>query len=614
VGEPEEVAKQQIASGEPSHSLDKSVSQDPTNYLWERLRRHKVVEWVIAYIAFAYAVLHGSQMLRETLEWPAMVPRFTLFALLLGFPVAVTLAWYHGHRAQHRVSRIEISILAALLVIGGSMLWWLSRSTHEGGAAPVIPSANTTTSVSQPVFSPPAHSVAVLPFVNISADKDQEYFSDGLTDEVLNSLARMDELQVTGRTSSFSFKGKDVDIATVAHKLNVAAVLEGSVRRSGNRLRITTQLINPITGYHLWTQTYDENLGDVLRIQTEIADAVAKALKATLVGDTAARVELGGTRNAEALDVYLRASATFARANGLKDFETVIAGYTEAIRLDPSYALAFADRATARVFLSGMSAPSIERELLSESRADAERAVALAPGLGRAHLALANAYDNDVQLIAADREYARARALAPGDSLVLALSGQYAVHMGRIDVGLADIQRATVLDPLDRGARTLLADALFRARRHMESIAAVQAALAIDPNEFDAYGIIAANYYLLGDFGSALAWCEMRPGEQESQAVLALTYDKLGRHADAQAMLAKLQAAHGENRSFIYAVIYTQWGQKAKALDLLEAAMRARDTWLSGLKTDPFLDPLRQEPRFQAIERALNFPSSASGT
>ncbi len=156
-------------------------------------------------------------------------------------------------------------------------------------------------------FSPPPHSIAVLPFVNMSGDQEQEYFSEGLTEELLNSLARVNELQVAARTSSFSFQGQHPDIVTVAHRLNVGAVLEGSVRRSAHTVRITAQLVNGVTGFHLWSQTYDRDLGDVLKLQTEIANDVAAALKVTLLGDVTAKVELGGTRNPAAFDAYLRA-------------------------------------------------------------------------------------------------------------------------------------------------------------------------------------------------------------------------------------------------------------------------------------------------------------------
>src|SRR5579862_3191336 len=194
------------------------------------------------------------------------------------------------------------------------------------------------------VFAPPPHSIAVLPFVNMSGDKDQEYFSDGLTEELLNSLAQINELQVADRTSAFSFKGKDNDIGVIGRKLNVGAVLEGSVRRSAHTIRITAQLINAVTGYHLWSHTYDRDLGDVLKLETEIATSVASALKVSLLGDEATKIELGGTRNPAAFDAYLRGRKIHLAKHEAKDYQAAIAAYTEAIGLDPNYALAFAQR------------------------------------------------------------------------------------------------------------------------------------------------------------------------------------------------------------------------------------------------------------------------------
>src|SRR6516162_2817958 len=284
----------------------------PEESLWARIRRHKVVEWTLAYAAFGYATLHLVEMLRNAFEWPALVPRLTVFGLVLGTPVAVTLAWYHGHRAQHRVSGRELSILIASLLVAGSVLWLVSRD--ERAAVPRVAVRATSaagTAALEATFSPPPHSIAVLPFINISGDKEQEYFSDGLSEELLNSLSRINELQVAARTSSFYFKGEHADLATIAHKLNVASVLEGSVRRSGHTVRVTAQLNNAVTGFHIWSQTYDRDLGHVLKLQTEIATAVASALKVALLGDEAAKIEVGGTRNPAALDAYLRATQTF---------------------------------------------------------------------------------------------------------------------------------------------------------------------------------------------------------------------------------------------------------------------------------------------------------------
>jgi hypothetical protein len=212
------------ASSSRTTQPDSATVRPPADPFWARNRRHKVVVWTLAYVAFAYALLHGVQMLREAFEWPYLVSRLTVLGLVLAAPIAVTLAWYHGHRARHRVSGQELSILIALLVVAGSVLWWVSRHTHERATAPAAV-ANTTASPASPAaaFNPPPHSIAVLPFVNLSGDKEQEYFSEGLTEELLNSLWRINELQVAARTSSFSFQGEHPDLATVAHKLNVAS-------------------------------------------------------------------------------------------------------------------------------------------------------------------------------------------------------------------------------------------------------------------------------------------------------------------------------------------------------------------------------------------------------
>src|SRR5262249_946435 len=315
MGSPEESVPQQDdapldADTRATAAAPGTPESQPPDSVWARIRRHRVVEWTLAYIAFGYALLHGVQMLRETFDWPVLVARLTVFGLVLGAPIAVTLAWYHGHRARQRVSGPELSILIVLLVVAGSILWWLSRNPPGHAAAPTPAEAsNRPRSPGNPSgFNPPAHSIAVLPFVNISGDQEQEYFSEGLTEELLNSLSRINELQVAARTSSFSFQGEHPDIATVAHKLNVGAVLEGSVRRATNTVRITAQLVNGITGFHLWSQTYDRDLRDVLKLQTEIATAVADALQVTLLSDIAQKIELGGTQNPPAFDAYLRAS------------------------------------------------------------------------------------------------------------------------------------------------------------------------------------------------------------------------------------------------------------------------------------------------------------------
>jgi len=457
-------------------------------------------------------------------------------------------------------------------------------------------------------FAPPPHSIAVLPFVNMSRDKEQEYFSDGLTEELLNSLSEINELQVAARTSAFSFKGKDVKISTIARELNVGAILEGSVRRAGNTVRITTQLIDAVSGFHLWSHTYDRDLGDVLTLETEIAAAVASALKVRLLGDVATKIELGGTGNAAAFDAYLRARKAYATAHGPKDYRAAAAAFTEAIALDPNYTLALANRSIAFNSYADASAEPA-RESFDNAHADALKAIELTPDLGEAHLALAFYFQKGaLDFTQANAEFQRALALAPNNAQALQGAGSFDVYMGHAERGIAEARRAVVLDPLNRDTHSNLGQALYYGHQYKEALAAFQDALTLDPEEPESLGTRGLAYYALGDLERARGSCEIKPDYWASQWCLAVVYEKLGRHADAQSVVAKM-TMDGDADAFQLAGIYAQWGNVPKSLDWLEKAVHVRDPGLMMLKTDALLDPLRKEPRFQAIDRALNFPN-----
>ena len=331
-------------------------------------------------------------------------------------------------------------------------------------------------------FNPPPHSIAVLPFVNLSGDKEQEYFSDGLTEELLNSLAEIDGLQVAARTSSFSFK-EHPDIVTVAHKLNVGAILEGSVRRSAHTIRITAQLINAVTGFHLWSKTYDRDLGDVLKLQTEIATSVASALKVTLLGDVSAKIELGGTRNPAAFDAYLRGLklARIAAATTPMECQAPIDAFTEAITLDSNFALAYANRAVITSECVGNSVAWLQQPNERTVRADAERAIALAPSLADGYVALSRLEQGSLKLEAADQACSRALALGPGNVRVLYECSLLAVYLGHADTAISGARHGVALDPLNPLSHRALGDTLRYARRYEEAIAAYQASIAADP-------------------------------------------------------------------------------------------------------------------------------------
>ena len=503
-------------------------------------------------------------------------------------------------------------ILLALVVLTGSVWWGFLRLGQERPAGASAARSPVTPARVEPrsVFTPPRHSVAVLPFSNLSGEPKQEYFVDGLSEELINALAQINALKVIARTSSFSFKGKDADIATIARKLNVAAILEGSVRRSANKVRITVQLIDTVNGFHLWSHDYDRDLDDVLVLQSDIARSVARELQAKLLGDEAPKIELGGTHNPVAFDAYLRGAKAYSTRADARDCQTAGAAYTEAIRLDPKYALAFAARSNAHsCYAEEFATGPAVREAFDQAQADARQALALAPNLAEGHAALGSFLASGAQdYAAASEEYRSAVTFAPGNAEVLRDSGRFDACIGHFDAGLAATHRAVVLDPLNPRSHSMLGQVLLLARRYTDAAAAFTEVINLDPSDKFAIGYRGLAYYGVGDLASARSSCENKPDHWATQWCLAITYDKLGRHADADAVVARMKKTYGDAASYQYATIYAQWGNVRKSLEWLDKAVRVRDPGLFYVKTDPLLDPLRKEPRFQAIVRHFKFP------
>jgi len=461
-----------------------------------------------------------------------------------------------------------------------------------------------------PAFSPPPHSIAVLPFVNMSGDPRQDYFSDGLSEELLNSLASIPDLRVAARTSSFFFKGKDVDLSDVAHKLNVGAVLEGSVRKDGESVRITAQLINAVTGFHLWSHTYDRHLRDILKLQTEIATAVTSALQATLMADAAATIELGGTQNPQAFDAYLRGKNS-TDGMGRDVMLRAIAAFDEAVRRDPGFAKAYASKALAENGFAEYYGQGDEaRDYFRRARTSAERSVQLAPELGEAHSALARVLsDGFIDYHGSLAEHERALTLSPNDSGVLLRAAWFFADIGRADAAATMGRRGISLDQLNSRAYRSLALVLDDAHRYREAIEADERALSLNPKDVRQAALRGVSLLHLGDAETAQQSCSTPPLDWENHVCLAIAYDKLHRRSDADAQMAMMKADLGDASAYQYAEIYAQWGDTPKALEWLETAYRLQDPGIQSLKVDDFLAPLRNEPRFQALERQLAFPN-----
>jgi serine/threonine-protein kinase len=426
----------------------------------------------------------------------------------------------------------------------------------------------------------------------------------------------LNELQVAARTSSFSFKGQNVDISTIARKLNVGSVLEGSVRRAGNTVRITAQLINAVSGFHLWSQTYDRNLTDILKVQAEVATTVAQQLKVTLAGDETAKLELGGTKNPEAYEAYLRGAELLSNWDlGEDDLRAALAALDQAIALDPNYALAHAKRAVALTDISifiDVKPGELDRVRAQAVQA-AERAVALAPELGEAHLALATVRSTGLlDFAGAAPEFDRALTLSPGSARVQRNFAAFAGQLGHSEPAIIAARHAVVLDPQNVDSQITLGDVLLWAHHYGEALTALRAAQVLRPQSVYVSFHIANALLASGQFEQARQLCEsasIPSGSGGRHLVLAIAYHGLGRQRDAERELEQLKALPGgDHPSLEMAMVYAQWGNKAMALETLAKAEQQRDPGFQALRVAWGLDPIRNEPEFKAIEARIKFP------
>jgi TolB-like protein len=458
---------------------------------WGKLRRRKVVQWGLAYMAGAWVALQVIGFAADAFGWPALAKQLTMLALAIGLPIALVLAWYHGDRGHQRATRSELAIIAVLLLIGGAGLWLYGhRSTPPQTATTAAtrapaPAASTTPADNRP-------SIAVLPFVNMSADPANEYLADGVADTLLTMLAQANDLRVIARTSSFSFKGKNEDVRSIGRQLGVGAVLEGSVQRAGDRLRITTQLINTADGAHLWAETYDRPAADIFAVQDEIAKSVATALSVALAGKRGPNSI--GTTNVAAYDAYLRGKALVQQRQSGSIAEAV-AQLEKSVALDPSFGRGWATLAEAYRLSSRNVGSKTIGQLPPEQAAElqeraARRAVAAMPELGAAHAAMA------VALLRSDPKEAlaaseRAVALSPNDPDVL-WTYSFVLRAGahRQQDAVKAAERAVAVDPRNVTLRVALGTSLDAAGDMAGAMRQYREAMRIEPAFVRPYSIV----------------------------------------------------------------------------------------------------------------------------
>ena len=485
------------------------------------------------------------------------------------------------------------------------------RAVLAGGAVAAVAVAGVGGwALLRPTSAGAAGSIAVLPFANLSGDPAQAYFSDGVAEEIRSALARIAGLKVVGRTSSEAVRNEDAQ--TAAKKLDVASILTGSVRQSPSTIRITAELIDGHTGLDKWSQDYDRAPGDTIKIQMDIAENVATALSAALGEAAKAAVAVGGTANPNAQRLLIQAIALENGPNSREAVERAIDLAGAAIRLDPKYAEAYA-RKSALLVRWGNNYGATAAEL-AQSRAQAlslaQTALRIAPNLSQAHRALFSLYSSNLQMTPAVAELTRARALAPGDADTLSSYGHFLSYIRRFDQALQVINQAIASDPLNAYAYQNKTTALFYARRYRDAVRFLKQIEIESPGLEPDPVAVGDVYVALGSFADAQGWYEKAApdywGRVTGEALIAA---RQGNKAATLQKLGRLRQLYGDAASTQIAEINTQLGDREAALSAVERAYEIKDAGLTGMLVDPWLDPIRNEPRFQAIVVKMNFPA-----
>jgi TolB-like protein len=498
-------------------------------------------------------------------------------------------------------SKRSLLLIAVLAVIGLGYFAADKLVLSKRGVA----TKQTSTQPSPPVTPTqiPDESIAVLPFVDMSEKHDQEYFSDGLSEELLDLLAKTPGLQVIARTSSFYFKGKQVTITEIANTLRVAHVLEGSVRKAGRTMRVTAQLIRAKDGVHLWSDTYDRDFKDVFKVQDEIAAAVVKALQIKLLSSPVKSES--GPHNTDAYSLYLQGQY-FARRASDVDVERGIASLKQAIALAPDFAPAHAELASAYIYLATFG--NGESSTLDRARVEVDEALRLDPNLRLAQNMRCNLALIFWEWAAAKAQLNELLKSAPSDPEALFRSGALARALGHPDEALVYYHKALELDPLRVGYYVQLAMLLDGLGRRDEARSAAATAIAISPTVSKAHLLLGLFELNSGHLDAASAAIERESGEYyrlEGRAIVAFANKRM---ADSDAALAQLIEAFHDSASVQIAQAYAYRGERAKALDWLDRAVPQRDPGLINIKTDPLFAGLRGDDRYKAVLRRMNLP------
>lgn len=562
------------------------------------LKDRKLLQWALAYLAGAWFFLEAFGFVVQSFSWPAVLVRISIVLLGVGFLAALVLAWYHGEMGRQRVGGLELLMLAALFVIAGAAVALVRNRTGQGGPVPATSSRASDVSALAEVPS-----IAVLPFVDMSRAGDQEWFGDGIAEEILDKLSQLENLRVAARTSAFSF-GPNADIAMIGRKLSVRTVLEGSVRKEGDQLRITAQLIDAADGFRRWSHTYQQKLSSVFAIQDTISEAIVEALRVELESGDDVRLVKHHTEDSGAHELYLKARY-FWNQRTKSSQEKALEYFRRAIERDSAYPLAYVGLADAYTTLESWHYMS-RAEAHPKAVAAIRKAVELDPNLAAAQASNAVILQHERDWSAAEETYRRAIQLSPGYAQAHHWYALLLAQLGRTDEAVEEIRRAAELDPLSLIMNTNVGWILYVARDYDGAIEQLKKTLELDSNFAYASALLGAAYAEKGMYAEAVRAsriaAEVDPEDPDWPGYLAIVYAQAGQSERAREILERIDDHLDPTFT---AMIHAALGDRDGAFEWLNRAYESGSLFLNEMRVEPRLDPLRGDPRFDEILQAM---------
>ena len=574
------------------------------------LKRRNVYKVAVAYGVVGWLLIQVATQVFPFLEIPNWAIRLVILVIAVGFPVALLIAWAFeltpegikrtevadaARQHSHGGVWIVVVLVAATLSLG---LFLLGRYTAGRG----------TTRLSEVATVVPGKSIAVLPLINESGDPKDEYFSDGLSEELIAALAQISGLKVIGRSSSFRFKDRTEEPKTIGEKLGVSTLLEGTVRKQGDRVRIVAELINAADGIEVWNRTFDHELKDIFAVQQEIAKAVAESLRVTLLGSEEKSAQMA-TNSVEAHNAYLQGHFYSVRRNA-EDYRKAIDYFDQAIQLDPNYALAYAERSEVWTVMGDLTGQ--RSTAFSKARSDAEKAVAIAPSLAEAHAALGwvRAF-TEWKFTEGLSELQRAKELSPANPTANDLLARVIVYTGRMEEGERQARQAVELDPLSAATQFTLGRVLFYAGKLDEAYAAGRKMAELYPSASSSHRWQVLVAVQRGDGETALREAQLEPDDSIRPFQLALAQYVRGDRKAADAALADLIANSRDGLAYQVAQVYAVRGEVDKGFEWLQIAFDNHDGCMPGLLVDPLLRGLRDDPRYKNLVAKVGLPTTS---